>query len=168
MTSCSWQIHILKPNACCIVWSRKQVTLASMWRQTERSPCVLMRKETSPHYMVDLWNSWTSSCTSEAMSLSIENDSRMRLVKIDTAIDRLSIIWKSELSNKIKCNFFPSSFRVNSTVWMHHIDADSPYREKKLDGNCTRMLRAILNKSWKQHPTKQLLYGHLLPISQII
>ena len=26
--------------------------------------------------------------------------------------------------------------------------------EKKLDGNYTRMLRAILNKSWWQHPTK--------------
>ena len=32
--------------------------------------------------------------------------------------------------------------------------------EKKLDGNYTRMLRAILNKSWRQHPTKQQLYGH--------
>ena len=26
----------------------------------------------------------------------------------------------------------------------------------------------VLNKSWKQHPTKQQLYGHLLPISQTI
>ena len=26
--------------------------------------------------------------------------------------------------------------------------------EKKLDGNCTCMLRAILNKSWSQHPIK--------------
>ena len=26
--------------------------------------------------------------------------------------------------------------------------------EKKLDGNYSRMLRAILNKSWRQHPTK--------------
>ena len=31
--------------------------------------------------------------------------------------------------------------------------------EKKLDGNYTRMLRAILNKSWRQHPTKHQLYG---------
>ena len=36
--------------------------------------------------------------------------------------------------------------------------------EKKLDGNYTRMLRAILNKSWRQHPTKHQLYGHL-PLS---
>ena len=40
--------------------------------------------------------------------------------------------------------------------------------EKKLDGNCTRMLRAILNKSWQQHPTKHQLYGHLPPITKTI
>ena len=38
--------------------------------------------------------------------------------------------------------------------------------EKKLDGNYTRMLLAILNKSWRQHPTMQQLYGHLPPISK--
>ena len=40
--------------------------------------------------------------------------------------------------------------------------------EKKLDGNYARMLRAILNKSWRQHPTKHQLYGHLLPITKTI
>ena len=39
---------------------------------------------------------------------------------------------------------------------------------KKLDGNCTRMLRGLLNKSWRQHPTKQQLYSHLLPITKTI
>ena len=40
--------------------------------------------------------------------------------------------------------------------------------EKKLDGNYTRMLRAILNKSWRQHPTIHQLYGHLPPITKTI
>ena len=40
--------------------------------------------------------------------------------------------------------------------------------EKKLDGNYTRILRAILNKSWRQHPTKRQLYGHLPPITKTI
>ena len=30
------------------------------------------------------------------------------------------------------------------------------------------MLRAILNKSWQQHPTRQQLYGHLPPITKTI
>ena len=40
--------------------------------------------------------------------------------------------------------------------------------EKKLDGNYTRMQRAILNKSWRQHPTRHQLYGHLPPITKTI
>ena len=40
--------------------------------------------------------------------------------------------------------------------------------EKKLDGNYTRMLRAILNKSWRQHPTRHQIYGHLPPITKTI
>ena len=41
-------------------------------------------------------------------------------------------------------------------------------QEKKLDGNYTRMLQAILNKSWWQHPTRHQLYGHLPPIMKTI
>ena len=35
--------------------------------------------------------------------------------------------------------------------------------ERRLDGNYTRMLRAVLNKSWRQHPTRLQPYGHLPP-----
>ena len=38
----------------------------------------------------------------------------------------------------------------------------------KLDGNYTRMLRAILNKSWRQHSRRHQLYGHLPPITKTI
>ena len=41
-------------------------------------------------------------------------------------------------------------------------------RLEKLDGNYTRMLRAILNRSWQQHPTRRQLYGHLPPITKTI
>ena len=40
--------------------------------------------------------------------------------------------------------------------------------EKKLDNNYTRMLQAILNKSWRQHPTKHQLYGRIPPITKTI
>ena len=46
-----------------------------------------------------------------------------------TAIDVLSNIWKSNLSDKIK-RIFPRSGRVYSTIWMHHMDIDKLYREK--------------------------------------
>ena len=39
------------------------------------------------------------------------------------------------------------------------------YLDKKLDGNYIKMLEAVLNKSWKQHPIKTadalLLTSHL-------
>ena len=38
----------------------------------------------------------------------------------------------------------------------------------KLDGNYTRMLRVILNESWRQQPTKQQLYSNLPPIMKTI
>ena len=40
--------------------------------------------------------------------------------------------------------------------------------ERRLDGNYTRMLRVVLNKSWRQHPTRLQLYGHLPPITKTI
>ena len=40
--------------------------------------------------------------------------------------------------------------------------------ERRLDGNYTRMLRTVLNKSWRQHPTRLQLYGHLPPITKTI
>ena len=42
------------------------------------------------------------------------------------------------------------------------------YSILSFEGNYTRMLRAISNKSWKQHPIKKQLYGHLLPITKSI
>ena len=40
--------------------------------------------------------------------------------------------------------------------------------KKKVNGNYTRMLQAILNKCWRQYPTKQQLYDHLPPITKTI
>ena len=40
--------------------------------------------------------------------------------------------------------------------------------KKKPDGNNTRMMRPILNKSWRQHPTRNQIYGHLPPITKTI
>ena len=40
---------------------------------------------------------------------STETDSNTRLAKAWTAIDRLSVIWKSDLTDKIKCSFFQAT-----------------------------------------------------------
>ena len=42
------------------------------------------------------------------------------------------------------------------------------HQGKKLDRNYTKMVCVVLKKFWKQHLTKQQLYGHSPPISQTI
>ena len=91
---------------------------------------------------------------------STETDIDTRPTKAWTAIKRLSVIWKSDLTDKIKRSFFQAAtvsiLLYGCTTWML-----TKRMEKKLDGNYTRMLWAILNQSWRQHSTKQHLCGHL-------
>ena len=98
---------------------------------------------------------------------STEKDIDTRLTKAWTAIDRLSIIWKSDLTDKMKRSFFQAAvvaiLLYGCTTW-----TPTKRLEKKLDGNYTRMLRAVLNKSWQQHPTRHQLYGHWHPITKTI
>ena len=96
---------------------------------------------------------------------STENDIDTRLTKAWTAIDRLSIIWKSDLTDKMKRSFFQAAV-VSILLYGCSTWTLTKRLEKKLDGNYTRMLRAILNKSWRQHPTRHQLYGHLPPITK--
>ena len=97
---------------------------------------------------------------------STEKDIDTRLTKAWTAIDRLSTIWKPDLTDKMKRSFLQTAvvsiLLYGCTTWT------LTKRLEKLDGNYTRMLRAILNKSWQQNPTKHQLYGHLLPITKAI
>ena len=67
----------------------------------------------------------------------------------------------------MKCNFFQAA--VVSILLYGCITWTLTKRlKKKLDGNYTRMLQAILNKSWRQHPWRNQLYGHLPPITKTI
>ena len=96
-----------------------------------------------------------------------EKDIDTRLEKAWTAIDRLSIICKSDLTDKMKRSFFQAPVVYillhGCTTWTLTLRL-----KKKLDDNYTRMLRAILNRSWRQHPKRHQLYGHLPPIMKHI
>ena len=98
---------------------------------------------------------------------STEKDIEKRLAKACTAIDKLSIIWKSDLTDKMKRSFFQAAvvsiLLYGCTTWTL-----TKRLEKKLDDNYTRMLRAILNESWWQYPTRHQLYGHLPHITKTI
>ena len=100
-------------------------------------------------------------CIGSSVSLT-EKYIETRLTKAWTAIDKLSVIWKSGLTDKMKRSFFQAAvvsiLLYGCTTWML-----TKRLEKKLDGNYTRMLRAVLNKS-----TKHQLHGHLPHITKTI
>ena len=98
---------------------------------------------------------------------STETDIDTWLTKVWKTINRLSVIWKSNLTDKMKRSFFQvaivSILLYGCTTWTL-----TKRQEKKLDGNYIRLLWAILNKSWRQQATKQGLYGHLPLIMKTI
>ena len=98
---------------------------------------------------------------------STKNDINTWLAKAWTAIDRLSVIWKSYLSNKLKRSFFQAAV-VSIVLYRCTTWTLIKRMEKKLDSNYIRMLQTVLNKTGWQHPTKQQLYGHLRPITKTI
>ena len=99
--------------------------------------------------------------------ISSDSDIQVRKAKAWAALNKMDKIWKSSLPKYLKRRFFSSVVEsvllYGSTTWTL-----TKEQESRLDGCYTRMLRAALNISWKDHPTKQQLYGKLPPISHKI
>ena len=146
MTLRYWQIHPTKPKHYCIVWNEPPQALASMSMHTKLNICASIKQVTFPHKREPLWNRFTY-LGSSVWSTEIDIDTQL-------SHGQLSIIWKSDLIDKMKRSFFQAAFvsilLYGCTTWTL-----TERLEMKLDGNYTRMLQAILN-------THQL-YGHLPP-----
>ena len=88
---------------------------------TKRSTCVLVKKGDSSTLIGGSLKVVDKFMYLRTSASSTENDNNMRLTKALTAIDKLFIIWKWELSNKIKCNFFQavlvSILLYGCTIW---------------------------------------------------
>ena len=67
-----------------------------------------------------------------------------------------SHIWKSDLTDKMKRSFFQAAVE-SILLYGCNIWTLTKKLEKKLDSNYKRVLRAILNKSWRQQPTRHQL-----------
>ena len=98
--------------------------------------------------------------------------------QIQTPVVPLHDFWTNTIEEKYKPHYLlssssitiivlPGSCHIDTAVWMHYMMLTKRL-EKKLDSNYTRMLWAILNKSWWQHPTRHQLYAHLPPITKTI
>ena len=99
---------------------------------TKRNICAIIKGGTSlegtPRKLVDKFTYLGSSIE------STEEDIDTRLTKAWTAINRLSIIWKSDLTDKMKRSFFQAAVTLillyGCTTWTL-----TKRPEKKLDGN---------------------------------
>ena len=92
---------------------------------------------------------------------STKKDIDTRLTKAWTAINSLSTIWKSGLTDKMKRSFFQAA--VNTAVWMHYMDANKTAGEeatqqlhKKAASNIEQILAATPHKT----PTIRLPDSH--------
>lgn len=91
---------------------------------------------------------------------SSEKDVQARKALAWVACHKLRSIWSSKLKKSIKIRLFlttvESVLLYNCNTWTL-----TKNMEKSLDGTYTRMLRMVLNVSWKQHMTNEELYGRL-------
>ena len=99
---------------------------------------------------------------------STEKDIDTRLTKAWTAIDRLSIIWKSDLTDKMKRSFFQAAtaiwmHHVDTAIWMHHMDAYEAAGEeagRKLHKNVESSIKQVLATTPHETPTIRTLAPH--------
>ena len=149
----SWQENISWIHSICLQWKEK-VGLSSSLKTAWESGRIInhSREDYSTFLRAKHWNTHTHTHT--------HTHTLQQFI-------RLSIIWKSDLTDKMKRSFFQAAvvsiLLDGYTTWTL-----TKWLEKKLDGNYTRMLQAILNKTWQQHPTRHQLYGHLSPIMKTI
>ena len=80
------------------------------------------------------------------------------------ALNNITSIWKSNLSVKLKTNFFRTTVEsilvYGSITWTL-----TSFLEKKIDGAYKRMARAALNKIWQDHTSNNELYGNIPKIT---
>ena len=91
----------------------------------------------------------------------------IRIDKAWATLNSMNTIWKSKLSTHLKRQFVRAAVKCvlvyGSVTWTLTASL-----EKKIYGTYTRMLRAVTNKSWRDHLTNEQLYGNISKISKSI
>ena len=151
MAWCFWQIHLLRPNSCWIVWSGIDLHVNANKMDymcfSQRGSISTLKDGSETNGQVHLHRKqrlinrkWHQYMTSESMYIDW------------LAIDHMKV----RLTGKNKTPFSPVVV-VSLLLFGCTTLTVTKCIEKKLEGNCTRILKAILNKSWDQHPTNQQL-----------
>ena len=88
---------------------------------------------------------------------STKKDINMRLTKAWTAINRLSIIWKSDLTDN-ETQFLPGSGHIDTAIWVHYMDSNKTAGKearRQLHKNAASNLEQVLAATPHKTPTVQ-------------
>ena len=91
----------------------------------------------------------------------------VRIAKAWSVSNKMDNIWKSNLSREIKVTFYRATIE---SVLMYGSETWTLKKtlENRINGAYTRLLRAPLNISWREHKTNMELYGELKPITSTL
>ena len=96
-----------------------------------------------------------------------EKEFQIRKALAWTACNKMDKIWKSNLQNSLKINFFRATIEpillYGAETWTMNSKM-----HKRLDGCYTNMLRKIKNMSWKNHHTLAEIYGNIPKLSSSV
>ena len=99
--------------------------------------------------------------------ISSEKYIQVEIASSWSALNKLTPIWKSNLDVSIRRDFFRATLEsvmtYSSQAWTL-----TESLENKLNGACTRILRAALNVHWSQRVTNKELYNYLQKITETI
>ena len=91
----------------------------------------------------------------------------IRIGQAWSALNKVMKVWRSNLKNHLKVGFFRATVEsvllYGAECWTM-----TGKMRNRLDGTYTRMLRAVLGVSWKEHKTNKELYGNLPKITDTL
>ena len=96
-----------------------------------------------------------------------EKDFNIRKGIAWTACNKMNKIWKSDLARDFKIRIFRVLIEpillYGSETWTL-----SARQQRRLDGCYTRLLMRVLNLSWRNHPTLEIIYRDLPRVSTLV
>ena len=96
-----------------------------------------------------------------------EKDLKVRKALAWKASNKMSKLWKSNLSGSLKISFFRAAVE---SILLYGAEGWTltEQLEARLDGCYTRLLMRVRNMNWRDHPSKEQIYGDLPKVSEVV
>ena len=158
MTQHFWQTHPPKLKPYCVVWNEPLQALASMSMHTKQNICFNQTGNIFTLNGSSLKLVYKFTYQGSSVS-STKKDIDMQLAKAWTAISRLLVIWKSDLTDKMKRSFFQAMVVLillyGCTTWTltKQMEKKLDCNDKNVASNIEQVLEATPYKAAAMWPT---------------